>query len=286
MTQSTRGKLFPALNLLLLSLLCVPAAADQASARAAMENTANPLVQITSGAGDIYIELLESEAPANVENFLALVAGEREIIDRQSQQVYTPRYYDGMSFERLIPGLLIQAGSPAQNAFGEPAEQLDDEINATALGLDRMPAVLPDGSFNPILQISDRESLEDTVLIPLYRAMGINSVADIAERQYEIDRRLRELTVKQVYENLGYRYTDRHPTRPISRGSVALANSGPNSNGPEFFIALSPAEWLDGRYTVIGRVVEGMEVADRISQRRSVRPGGRGATVIYRIERL
>ena len=60
MTQSTRGELFPALNLLLLSLLCVPAAADQASARAAMENTANPLVQITSGAGDIYIELLES----------------------------------------------------------------------------------------------------------------------------------------------------------------------------------------------------------------------------------
>ncbi len=274
------------LHLLLLLLVWLPATADESSARAAMENPGNPLLLVATGAGSFYIELLEAEAPANVQNFLALATGEREIVDRNSGQSFYPHYFDGMSFHRVIPGLLIQGGSPAENAFGVPLEQLADEINADSLGLNRMPAVLPDGSFNPVLQVGTRKDLEETVLIPLYRNMGIRSPAEINDRQFEIDRRLRELTVKQVYENLGYRYTDSHPTRPISRGTVALANSGPDSNGPEFFIALSPADWLSGRYTVIGRIVEGIDVVERINQRQGTRPGRRRATPIYSVQPL
>ncbi|MBT8147975.1 MAG: peptidylprolyl isomerase, partial [Gammaproteobacteria bacterium] len=169
---------------------------------------------------------------------------------------------------------------------GGPGVTVSDEINANALGLDLMPAVLADGSFNPVLQISDRKDLEKLILIPLYRTMNISSNAEVTQRQNEIDERLRAMTVKQVYENFGYRYTERFPTRPIGRGTVGLANSGPNENGPEFFIAVSQAQWLNGRYTVIGRVVEGMEVVDRINQLPLERtPGSRG-TLIYQIREI
>lgn len=279
-------QLIAALLLLPIQLLPGQTNADEASARAAMESPENPLVLISSGAGNIFLELLENEAPRNVQNFLALAEGEVEITDRQSGQTFSPRYFDGMTFHRVIPGFLIQTGNPSENAFGEPAETLADEINASSLGLDRMPAVLADGSFNPILQISDREELEETLLAPLYRALGIESTQEIADRQDELDQQLRTLTLKQVYENLGYRYTEQHPTRPIIRGTVALANSGPNTNGAEFFISLTPADWLNGRYTVIGRVVEGMDVVERINQQPAARGRNRRSTLIYSIRPL
>lgn len=262
------------------------ASADESSARAAMENTRNPLVQITTTEGNIYIELLPAEAPQNVANFLAFAAGEVEIFDSESGQLFSPNYYDGMIFHRIMPDFLIQAGSPLVNVFGAPAETLNDEINAIALGLDLMPAVLSDGSFNPILQIGDREELEETVLLPLYRSMNISSNAQVTQRQFEIDERLRTMSVMEVYENLGYRYTEGFNTRTIGRGTVGLANSGPNSNGPEFFIAVNQAEWLNGRYTVIGRVVEGMDVVDSINQKPTDPSARVRRALIYRIREL
>jgi cyclophilin family peptidyl-prolyl cis-trans isomerase len=68
----------------------------------------------------------------------------------------------------------------------------------------------------------------------------------------------------RLYEYEGYHYRSDFQTRGISRGTVALANDGPNRNGPEFFIALRNADWLNGRHTVIGRVVEGLVTADLI----------------------
>ena len=260
--------------------------ADESSARAAMENPSNPLVQITTSEGNIYLEMLINEAPQNVANFLALAAGDVEIVDPESGQGFSPNYYDGMTFHRVIPGLLVQTGSPEVNVFGEPVESLIDEINANTLGLDRMPAVLADGSFNPILQVGEREDLEELILIPLYQTMNISSNAEVTQRQLEIDGYLRTMSVKQVYENFGYQYTERFSTRPIGRGTVGLANSGPNNNGPEFFITVTQAEWLNGRYTVIGRVVEGMEIVDRINQIPVEQMPGSSGTLIYRIREL
>jgi len=47
---------------------------------------------------------------------------------------------------------------------------------------------------------------------------------------------------------------------------VAMANSGPNSDGSQFFITVGPAPWLTYKHTIFGRVVDGMTVADRISE--------------------
>ena len=50
-------------------------------------------------------------------------------------------------------------------------------------------------------------------------------------------------------------------------GVVAMANSGRDTNGSQFFITFAPAEWLNGGYTIFGQVVQGMDVVNGISLR-------------------
>jgi peptidyl-prolyl cis-trans isomerase B (cyclophilin B) len=65
----------------------------------------------------------------------------------------------------------------------------------------------------------------------------------------------------------GYQFEDEFNDHPVARGSLAMANAGPNTNGSQFFIVTADAcPWLDGKHTVFGQVTSGMDVADAISQ--------------------
>ncbi|MBI4433667.1 peptidylprolyl isomerase [Candidatus Uhrbacteria bacterium] len=63
----------------------------------------------------------------------------------------------------------------------------------------------------------------------------------------------------------GYTFADEINTHTLVRGSLAMANAGPNTNGSQFFIVTAQATpWLDGKHTNFGRVTAGMDVVDRI----------------------
>lgn len=66
----------------------------------------------------------------------------------------------------------------------------------------------------------------------------------------------------------GYKFDDEiSPARSFDRpGILAMANSGPNTNGSQFFITVAPQPHLDGHYSMFGEVVSGQDVVDAISQ--------------------
>ncbi len=127
--------------------------------------------------GQIRIELLPEVAPGTVENFIKLAED---------------GFYEGITFHRVIPGFMLQAGDPA--SLGPDPRRL--------------------GGGGP-----------------------------------------------------GYAIQDEFSEFPHTRGVVSMANKrNPNSAGSQFFIVHQDASHLDGRHSVFGRVVEGIEVVDAITE--------------------
>ena len=63
----------------------------------------------------------------------------------------------------------------------------------------------------------------------------------------------------------GYTFEDEINDHKVERGALAMANAGPDTNGSQFFIVTIPAAaWLDGKHTVFGEVLSGMEAVDAI----------------------
>jgi cyclophilin family peptidyl-prolyl cis-trans isomerase len=64
----------------------------------------------------------------------------------------------------------------------------------------------------------------------------------------------------------GYQFEDEFNEHKLVKGTLAMANSGPNTNGSQFFIVTADATpWLDGKHTAFGQVTSGQDVVDRIS---------------------
>ena len=65
----------------------------------------------------------------------------------------------------------------------------------------------------------------------------------------------------------GYRFEDETANGvPHERGVLSMANAGPNTNGSQFFITHVATPWLDGKHTVFGKVVSGLEAVDAVKQ--------------------
>ncbi|MDF1612306.1 peptidylprolyl isomerase [Stygiobacter electus] len=66
----------------------------------------------------------------------------------------------------------------------------------------------------------------------------------------------------------GYRFEDEVKNNPLKheRGVISMANAGQNTNGSQFFITHSPQPHLNGKHTVFGKVINGLDVVDSIQQ--------------------
>jgi len=132
-----------------------------------------PRVLLRTSKGDIVLELFENEAPNTVANFIHLVE---------------KKFYDGLTFHRVLAGFMAQGGCPKGDGTGGPGYLIPCEC-------------------------------------------------------YRPDHRLH------------------------FRGSLSMAHRGRDTGGSQFFITFVPTPLLDGRHTVFGRVIQGMEVLSDIQRR-------------------
>jgi peptidyl-prolyl cis-trans isomerase A (cyclophilin A) len=77
----------------------------------------------------------------------------------------------------------------------------------------------------------------------------------------------------------GYSFKDEFDSSLVfdKPGVLAMANSGPNTNGSQFFITLAPTPWLNGLHTIFGRVTEGLDILEKIG---SVETGAQDKPVV------
>jgi len=133
--------------------------------------------------GEILCLLEFEKTPLTVANFIGLTEGTKELGGGSKSGT---RYYDGLTFHRVIPDFMIQGGCPLGTGTGGPGYTFPDEI--------------------------DPELRHD------------------------------------------------------APGVLSMANSGPGTNGSQFFITHVPTPWLDGKHTVFGYVISGQSVVDAIKQ--------------------
>lgn len=127
---------------------------------------------VSTNYGDFKIQFYKDDAPNTVANFIKLA---------------DKKYYDGLTFHRIIKNFMIQGGDPTGTGTGGPGYKFADELNPTTAS---------------------------------YKA--------------------------------GY-----------TKGVVAMANSGPNTNGSQFFVMTADVP-LPKNYTIFGKVIEGQSVVDAI----------------------
>jgi cyclophilin family peptidyl-prolyl cis-trans isomerase len=142
--------------------------------------------EFTTSMGLVRCQLDYERSPRAVANFIALATGNRPWMEETSGQVREDRFYDGLTFHRVIQGFMIQGGSPNGQGTDGPGYVFPDAFDA---------ALRHDGP-----------------------------------------------------------------------GTLSMANSGPNSNGSQFFITVAATPWLDDVHTVFGRVTEGADVVQSISE--------------------
>lgn len=209
---------------------------------------------IETNRGSMILELYHRDAPATVQNFIDLAQGEK-ITTNSDGKKEKKRFYDGLTFHRVIPNFMIQGGCPRGDGTGGPGYRFEDEINAVSLGLDKV-------------KLKENPSYSRYLNQAVVMSMGIKSQAELTERMEEAEKNFNlareEFSVLEILYRVGYRYNEVVNSHKAKKGSLAMANSGPDSNGSQFFINQVDTPHLDGLHTVFGELVSGSEVLESI----------------------
>ncbi len=228
------------------------------------ETKENPICIIQTNMGNIEVVMFQNDAPQTVANFIGLAEGTKKFTDEKTGKKVKKPFYDGLIFHRVIKNFMLQGGCPQGNGRGGPGFSFADEIDAVSLGLDKLKAMDPKKGPHHFLMIRSHADFQRILVSPLHRSLGITSQKEFDKRGNDVEAMLKSLTLKGAYENMGYLYSEKGSPHPPVRGSLAMANSGPNTNGSQFFINLVDTNWLAGKHTVFGKVIKGMDVVDKI----------------------
>ncbi len=225
----------------------------------------NPVFIIKTSLGDIFVELFINDAPVTVNNFMGLALGTKEFKDSATDEIIKKPFYDGLVFHRVIKDFMIQGGCPQKNGQGGPGYNFIDEIDASGLGLDKIQAVDPQKGPHIYLAINEKLQYQQFILGPVLKELNISTQEEFDKQKDEIEKKIMALSVQGVLESTGYKYSEKGSAHMPKRGYLAMANSGPNTNGSQFFITLIDADWLTGKHTVFGKIVnDSMNVVDKI----------------------
>ena len=208
---------------------------------------------IVTNLGEIELELWPNLAPKTVDNFNKL-AGEG--------------FYDKTYFHRVIPDFMIQGGDPntkdddrGNDGQGGPGYRFEDECYG--------PGEKVTG------EVKDEETaiLVWTEIIIPYMQSAKDPQKDIFDIVQQVQTQngpepIYGKTVEWYLQRTGR--TDDLYTKvllaPVLYSYICMANSGPNTNGSQFFIVTKKpgTPWLDGKHTVFGKVTSGLEVVHEI----------------------
>ena len=283
-------RLIPVLALVAAAAAALPVWSDEGTPPTAKPTRPRALVKTSMG--DFTLELFADEAPKTVQNFLELAEGTKLWKDPMTGEERRKPFFDGLNFHRIIDGFMIQGGCPLGNGMGGPGYAFEDEINADCLGLDKIKFMDARGQPHPWAGIRSQQDFAMNFVQPWLASQGITSQAQIEARQQELDAKLKAtmdtITLKGLYELQGYKYSTAFQSSKPVKGVIAMANSGPNTNGSQFFVNLEDTPHLTGKHTVFGRVVEGMDVVEKIGKVRTNPQTGKPETpmTIVSIRRL
>jgi cyclophilin family peptidyl-prolyl cis-trans isomerase len=207
---------------------------------------------IETNLGNITIELWPELTPRTVQNFVSLAES---------------NYYVGTYFHRVIPDFMIQGGCPntknadrSDDGRGGPDYRFEDECYTGGTALtgpitdDQMARRVWSEVIMPYMSATTEP---DTLISGVVNAvMTAQSGAPIMEHPMEF---YAQITGKTIM-------TGQTLIHPVSYGTLCMANSGPNTNGSQFFIVTKRdgASWLNGKHTVFGQVLEGMDIVHQI----------------------
>ena len=79
--------------------------------------------------GKFKAELFHDKAPRTVDNFVGLAEGTKEFTDPKTKQKTQRRFYDGLTFHRVLPNFMIQGGDSLGDGTGEPGYTFEDEFH-------------------------------------------------------------------------------------------------------------------------------------------------------------
>ncbi|HPT71533.1 MAG TPA: peptidylprolyl isomerase [Candidatus Cloacimonadota bacterium] len=205
------------------------------------------MVTIKTNLGDIQLELWPDMAPKTVANFVKLA---------------NEKFYDNTYFHRVIPDFMVQGGDPntkdttrTNDGQGGPGYKFEDECytyGAPITGDIKDEATALQVFTDLLIPYFQTTEKPDTMLTNLAQACQTAQSGDPL-KAHPIDWYLQKTGQKELL----HKELKAH----ILYGEICMANSGPNTNGSQFFIvtAKDGCPWLDGRHTVFGKVTNGMD---------------------------